>query len=146
MSLAYREYEADFYSWATGQAAELRAGNFSQLDRLNIAEELETLARSEKRALAQAFTRLFYRLLLWKHLPGFNSASTRLRAESLRREVHGLMQHNPSLLPRYGNMPAQAYENALIKVQIETGFAENMFSAELPWAMADVLAKNWVPE
>ena len=44
-------YATDFYAWAIEQAALLRAGRFNVADIANIAEELETPGRREKREL-----------------------------------------------------------------------------------------------
>ncbi|HKN31537.1 MAG TPA: DUF29 domain-containing protein [Roseiarcus sp.] len=49
-------YDADFYAWAMEQAALLRAGRFSAADIANIAEEIESLARGEKRELVNRLT------------------------------------------------------------------------------------------
>ena len=42
-------YEQDFYAWANQQASLLRAGRLTDADIANIAEEIESMARSEKR-------------------------------------------------------------------------------------------------
>ena len=42
-------YETDFYAWTQEQARKLRAGE--GVDAANIAEELETLGRSEEQQL-----------------------------------------------------------------------------------------------
>ncbi len=44
-------YETDFYAWAMEQAALLRAGRLSSADIANIAEEIESIGRAEKREL-----------------------------------------------------------------------------------------------
>jgi len=44
-------YESDFHAWATEQARLLRAGRVSEADLENIAEELESMGRSERREL-----------------------------------------------------------------------------------------------
>ena len=44
-------YERDFYAWANEQAALLRSGNLSAADIENIAEEIESMGKSEKREL-----------------------------------------------------------------------------------------------
>ncbi len=44
-------YERDFYAWANEQAALLRAGKLDSADIENIAEEIESMGRSEKREL-----------------------------------------------------------------------------------------------
>src|SRR5215468_8885871 len=44
-------YDRDFYAWANQQAALLRAGRLAEADIANIAEEIESMGRSEKREL-----------------------------------------------------------------------------------------------
>jgi hypothetical protein len=45
------DYEQDFYGWTQEQAALLRAGQLNDLDITNLIEEVESMGRSEKRAL-----------------------------------------------------------------------------------------------
>ena len=45
-------YEKDFADWAKQQATALRTGQVDALDLENLAEEIEGLVRSDKRALA----------------------------------------------------------------------------------------------
>lgn len=59
-------YDQDFYAWTYDQAAKLRSGQLTELDRENIAEELETLGRSEKRELVNRLTVLLTHLLKWQ--------------------------------------------------------------------------------
>ncbi|MFZ2871945.1 MAG: DUF29 family protein [Zavarzinia sp.] len=40
-------YDRDFYAWANEQAALLRAGKLDKADIANIAEEIESMGRSE---------------------------------------------------------------------------------------------------
>ena len=44
-------YETDFYAWTQAQATALRAKDWPALDVDNLAEELEGMARSDRRAL-----------------------------------------------------------------------------------------------
>lgn len=44
-------YETDFYAWLNDQARLLRAGKLGEIDIEHVAEELESLGRSEKREL-----------------------------------------------------------------------------------------------
>ena len=45
----YKEYEKDFYAWAIHNAQLLREGKLSEIDVENIAEEIESIGKSEKR-------------------------------------------------------------------------------------------------
>src|SRR6266540_2033959 len=44
-------YDTDFYQWTQEQAARLREGALSDLDVINLAEEIESLGKSDRRAL-----------------------------------------------------------------------------------------------
>jgi hypothetical protein len=55
-------------TWANEQAALIRAGKFDQADIENIAEELETLGRSEARELKSRYRVLLLHLLKWRYL------------------------------------------------------------------------------
>ena len=63
-------YEPDFSLWCLDQAALLRAGRMDGLDFENLAEELEGLARSERRALRARYVQLLLHLLTWRYQPG----------------------------------------------------------------------------
>jgi hypothetical protein len=56
-------YDKDFYGWTQEQAGLLKAGRLSEIDILNLIEEVETMGRSEKRELTNRLT------LLLVHLP-----------------------------------------------------------------------------
>jgi hypothetical protein len=49
-------YEHDFCAWATEQAGLLRAGKLSEANIANIAEQIESMGRSEKRELVNRHT------------------------------------------------------------------------------------------
>ena len=46
-------YEQDFYAWTQQQAASLREGKMHELDLANLAEEIESVGRSDKRELGK---------------------------------------------------------------------------------------------
>jgi len=68
-------YETDFYAWAMEQAVLLRAGKVGAADSANIAEEIESLGRGEKRELVDRLAILMAHLLSWQYEPGFRSLS-----------------------------------------------------------------------
>jgi hypothetical protein len=58
------EYETDFYAWTQEQAQALRARQGEALDWNNLAEEIESMGRSDADALASQLTRLLMHLLM----------------------------------------------------------------------------------
>ena len=63
-------YTQDFYAWANEQAKLLREGKIAQADIPNIAEEIESMGRSERRELISRLTVLLLHLLKWRYQPG----------------------------------------------------------------------------
>jgi hypothetical protein len=61
-------YERDFHRWLLEQAAHARAGRAEALDLKNIAEELEGLARADRREIRNRIGRLLEHLLKLAHL------------------------------------------------------------------------------
>jgi len=94
-------YERDFYRWATEQAAVMRDKRFELealgIDWVNVAEELNTLGRSEKRELRSRFRVLLLHLLKWQHQPTHQSASWKRTIEIQREAVGELLSESPSL-------------------------------------------------
>src|SRR5258708_28651731 len=62
-------YDEDFYAWTQEQARLLRTGQFSQIDVENVAEELESMGRSDKRELDSRLEVLLMHLLKWQGQP-----------------------------------------------------------------------------
>jgi len=76
-------YESDFYAWAMEQAALLRARRFDTADIDNIAEEIESMGRGEKRELVNRLAVLLLHLLKWQFNQAFAArAGTRRSASS----------------------------------------------------------------
>ncbi|MBF0393862.1 MAG: DUF29 domain-containing protein, partial [Alphaproteobacteria bacterium] len=68
-------YERDFFAWANEQAALLRAGNLSVADIEHIAEEIESMGRTERREMVSRLTVLLLHLLKWRYQPSRRGSS-----------------------------------------------------------------------
>jgi hypothetical protein len=62
-------YNHDFYAWTQQQAALLRESKVHDLDCTNLAEEIESLGRSDKRELGNRLHILVMHLLKWRYQP-----------------------------------------------------------------------------
>ena len=58
-------YEDDFVAWLEDQAGRARRGETEDLDLENIAEELEGMARSDRREIRSRLALLLTHLLKW---------------------------------------------------------------------------------
>ena len=90
-------YDRDFYAWTAEQAALLRAGKLSSADTAHIAEEIESMGRSEKRELVSRLTVLLQHLLKWRFQPDRRSTSWRLSIANTRDQLSEHLADNPSL-------------------------------------------------
>ena len=62
-------HETDFYAWANEQARLLRAGRLAEADLEHIAEEIESMGKTEKRELTSRLRVLLAHLLKWAFQP-----------------------------------------------------------------------------
>jgi len=90
-------YQQDFYAWAKEQSALIRAGKLSDIDWTHIAEEIEDMGKSEKRAMESRLEVLLTHLLKWQFQPSRRSKSWQLTLKDQRRRLGKLLQENPSL-------------------------------------------------
>ncbi|RFP52700.1 MAG: DUF29 domain-containing protein [Limnothrix sp. CACIAM 69d] len=134
-------YDSDYYGWVQQQAELLRSGRFDQLDLENLLEEVESLGRSEKRALVSQLERLYLHLLKWRFQPSKRSNSWVFSIRSARREIQRLLTENPSLKSWLPSAIAQAYLPAREQAFVETKLPLKTFPIEPPfsWELAITL-------
>jgi len=126
-------YDRDFYAWTAEQAALLRAGSMSGADIAHIAEEIESMGRSEKRELVSRLTILLQHLLKWRFQPDRRSTSWRLSMANTRDQLAEHLADNPSLTAKLPGALASAYRYARRYAAIETGFPVTTFPIDCPW-------------
>jgi len=139
-------YETDFYAWANEQAALLRAGKLTAADIEHIAEEIESMGRTEKRELANRLAVLLLHLLKWQHQPKRRGASWEAAIRVQRRDLAVHLQDNPSLKAKVSDAIEQAYGNAVIEASAETGLPEPTFPTECPWSFDQMMNEDFWPD
>jgi hypothetical protein len=140
-------YDRDFYGWANEQAALLREGKLGDADIEHIAQEIESMGKTEKRELASQLTALMLHLLKWRFQPFMRSATWEV---SIKVQRNGLVDHledNPSLKPLIGSAIDKAYRHAVLKSMLETGLPESVFPKICPWSFDEMMdADFWAKE
>jgi hypothetical protein len=139
-------YDADFYAWTQEQAQLLRSGELSQLDVENIAEELESMGRSDKRELESRLEVLLTHLLKWQLQVKIRSPSWSGTIREQRRKIGKLLRASPSLRPLIAQLTPEAYAEARDKASDETGLVEAAFPAECPFTPEQILSEGFLPE
>ncbi len=138
-------YDRDFYAWANEQAALLRNGRLAQADLANIAEEIESMGKTEKRELVSRLTVLLLHMLKWRFQPGKRGSSWET---SIRVQRNALVRHfrdNPSLAPHAPEALADAYVDAVLEAADETGLGKAIFPVVCPWQIDQVMDAEFWP-
>jgi hypothetical protein len=139
-------YETDFYAWTQQQARLLRERRWTDLDLENVAEEIESVGRSEKREIRSRLKVLIAHLLKWKYQPGHRSPSWTTTILEQRSEIDELLKDSPSL----GRYPAEVfldlYLSARLRASREAGIALDLFPEECPFTIEEVLDVDFLPE
>ena len=139
-------HDQDFYAWALGNAALLRDGRLSEIDIEHVAEELESMGRSERRELVSRLAILFAHLLKWANQSGRRSSSWRNIIKVQRLDTSGVLADNPSLQAQAGDIVSAAYEKSKLLAANETGFDERRFPEQCPWTLEQALDPDYWPD
>jgi hypothetical protein len=138
-------YESDFYAWAMNNARLLRDNRLSEADIDHIAEELESMGRSEKRALVNRLAVLLAHLLKWQYQPARRGTSWRNTILTQRLDIQELLDDSPSLRHEIEDRVAAAYEKAVLAAEGETGIERKRFPESCPYDLEQILDRGFFP-
>jgi hypothetical protein len=134
MSDAGSLYEEDFFLWSKQQAKKLRSAaqtaSNQQLDWENLAEEIESLGRFDKRELASRITTIIEHLVKLGHSPtdeprhGWHQT---IRRE--RRDVERILEDSPSLRREVALLIADETKHAVDDAIIDLSRREELSQA-----------------
>lgn len=139
-------YKTDFYAWANEQAKLLRSGKLAEADIQHIAEEIESMGRTEKRELINRLAVQLAHLLKWKAHPNLRSRSRRLTIKEQRNAVSDHMSDNPSLKSKTEEAMTIAYRSAVIEAAKETAIDEDGFPSACPWTFSEATNAGFWPD
>ena len=138
-------YEHDAFKWFNENAKLLREKKFELIDIENIAEELESMGKSERKELKNYLIQLFLHLLKWKYQTAKRGASWESSIRIHRRHAKNQIDKNPSLKGVIVEIIDDAYEDAKDEASQETGLALETFPEKMPFTFEEALQDNWLP-
>ncbi len=138
-------YEQDFHAWAMQQAELLRNRQLDCADLDNIAEEIESIGRNEKRELVNRLAVLLLHLLKWQYQPTFRGNSWRLTIKGQRRSLKRHLNENPSLKSQLDQAMAEAYGDATIEAERETELPAETFPVTNPFTYDQAISDDFWP-
>lgn len=139
-------YESDFYLWTQQQAALLRQGQWRDVDTANLAEEIESMGKSDKRALRSYLAIVMLHLLKWRYQPGLRGSSWKSSINSGREQIGWILEESPSLQPQLLALLVDAYPLARRNASAETGLPLFVFPDPCPFTLEQVIDAEYWPD
>jgi hypothetical protein len=139
-------YETDYLKWIETTLTKLRMGDYSHIDWENLIEEIEDMARSERRSLKSNLVVLLMHLLKWQYQPEFRSGSWKGSIVEHRRRIREALKDSPSLKPFLTEIFAECYVDAVEQASAETGLFAEIFPEFCPYSYEEVLSGEFLPE
>jgi hypothetical protein len=138
------KYDTDLYQWTIEQADALRRRAVNELDYDNLAEEIESVGRSERREIRSRLEILLIHLLKWRYQPEKQSDSWRASVSEARQRIEDVLSDNPSLRPFPADALASAYRLATLDKAIRRLELLHL-PHSCPWTIEDVLRDDFWP-
>ncbi|MFM9978799.1 MAG: DUF29 domain-containing protein [Sphingomonadaceae bacterium] len=113
-------YAADGFGWAMAQGRMLRERRGDAIDWDNLAEEIETMGRSERRSLESNLMQIALHVIQWRVQPGRRGMSWWLSILNHRDAAMRDLRDNPSLKPELQTLLDDALKTARRTAQAET--------------------------
>jgi Domain of unknown function DUF29 len=139
-------YERDLCLWLEQQATLLREGRFDQLDLANLIEEIEAMARKDKKAIKNNLIVLLTHLLKHQFQPTQRSSGWRGRVVEHRQRLRDDFEESPSLRPHAAEVFARAYADAREQASVETGLPLRSFPNSSPYTLEQTLDPKFLPK
>ncbi|MGH6921183.1 MAG: DUF29 domain-containing protein [Geminicoccaceae bacterium] len=143
---ARAHYEQDLFAWTQEQAQILRTRGTLGLDWDNLAEEIASMGRRDRRKLEGRLRRILHHLLKWQVQPGLRGPSWRNTLIEQRRRAEKLLEESPSLRSHLWELVGEAYPDAVRDAVHESGLRPQAFAADCPFTVEQILDSEYFPE
>lgn len=146
-------YDKDFYAWIDHHVALLKQGKLSEINVDILVDELESMAKRDKRELISHLILLIAHLLKWqlqlKQLEGiyrnFNGSSWKNTIIEQRMQIIDQLETSPSLNAYLDEALLKAYKKAIDLAHKETGLAKTVFPKDCPYSLDELLDDEFYP-
>jgi hypothetical protein len=139
------EYETDFYLWVDKNVELLKQRRFNELDVDILIDELENMAKSDRRELLSRIMILIAHLLKWEFQVEQRSGSWRASILEQRIRIHQQLEDSPSLKNKIPESITKAYPSALALAVNATSLAENIFPENCHYSIEQLLDSDFYP-
>ena len=139
-------YDVDFHDWLMEQADAVRRRSANEIDWENLAEEVESLGRSQRSSLDSHLKRLVQHLLKWEHQPERRTYGWKVTINVQRDAVEGLLKMSPSLKSSVEDIFVHAYASGRREALLETGLDAGTLPEAPEFTLAEARDPSWPPD
>ena len=138
-------YDGDFFAWSEEQAQLLKARSRAGLDWDNLAEEIESLGKSQRSEIRNRLIVLLHHLLNWQYQPSKRKIGWKASILEARRQLNRELRESPSLRSYPDEVLADQYEVARLKAAGETTLELRVFPEVCPYSVTEILDESYFP-
>jgi hypothetical protein len=142
-------YDTDFTAWAEQTARLLREARFADIDLPALIEEIDGLARSDRKALYSQLKRLLFHLLKMAYFSDHHyqraGAGWKRTVVRARNEIEESITDSPSLAHYPATRLAEAYAKVRMELGVLPGFPDDAVPESCPWSIDEVLNPGFFP-
>jgi hypothetical protein len=143
--------QQDFVAWTVETGELIRAGKFEQVDWIAVAEEIESLGRSDRRELKSRLEILLQHLLKGQYQPSHQSKSWLRTIREQRYRLEDLLIDSPGLRaelenPESENILSIVFDRSCKAASEETNLPLNNFPENCPYTLQQILSPDFFPE
>jgi hypothetical protein len=139
-------YDLDYCFWLEHTAQLLKEGKLSEVDTVNLIEEIEDMGRREKRAVKSNLIVILLHLLKYKYQPSLRSNSWKASIREHRRRLRDDFKMSPSLKRYFEEIFDESYRDATEQASDETGLPLNTFPNRSPFTPSEALNFDYLPD
>jgi len=141
-------YDTDYQCWLEQIVAQLRTRDFNDLDWENLIEEIESLGKSDKRAISSYLMRLCEHLLKLKYWQAERELCFRgwdLEVANFRLQIRAILQDSPSLRRHLDENFLVEYSSARKLFLKASKLDANLVPKESDFTLEQALDEDWLP-
>ena len=138
-------YETDLDAWFMANAELLRQRRFTEIDIDNIVDELESMAKRDRRELLSRLKVLLMHLLKWQFQANKRSKSWENTIDEQRQQIHLVLVDSPSLKHILTEKLHDAYRLAIKAAIKETDLPKKVFPTGCPYSLEQALDDDFYP-
>jgi hypothetical protein len=142
-------YDVDYQVWLDQTVAQLRSQDFSNIDLENLIEEIESLGKSDKRAISSYLMRLCEHLLKIKYWESEQETCLRgwkVEVRNFRLQIQSILKDSPSLRNHLRENFLAAYQNGR-ELFLDSSELDGTLIPKAPeFTLEQTLDEDWLPQ